>query len=141
MKVRVTGVVIDNGELLLLDQDTDTGRSFSLPGGKVDPGETLHAALVREMREETGLDVEVGRLLYICDHPTADVLHITLEAHVRGGTLGPATGSDTQPIRGVRYVPLEQLPDHGFTTRFRDLAATGFPNAGSYQGLKTNIGL
>src|SRR3954451_17262176 len=101
MKVRVTGVVIDEGKVLLLDQDTDTGRSFSLPGGKVDPGETLHAALVREMHEETGLDVEVGRLLYVCDQPAADVLHITLEAHVRGVPLGPTTGSDTLLIRGV----------------------------------------
>ena len=38
-------------------------RSWSLPGGKVEEGETLAAALVREMREETGLDVEPGRLL------------------------------------------------------------------------------
>ena len=50
--VRVTGVVIEDDMILLLDQDTDTGRSWSLPGGKVEPGETLAEALVREMREE-----------------------------------------------------------------------------------------
>src|SRR4051794_30742358 len=37
MKVRVTGVVIDEGKLLLLDQDTDTGRSFSCPAARSTP--------------------------------------------------------------------------------------------------------
>jgi ADP-ribose pyrophosphatase YjhB (NUDIX family) len=141
MEVRVTGVVIEDGRLLVLNQDTDTGRSFSLPGGKVEPGETLQAALVREMREETGLDVEVGRLLYVCDHPAADVTHMTFQTSVRGGELGWIAGTDTNPIRGVEYVPIDQLPEYGFTSRFRDLVAQGFPGAGHYMGLKANIGL
>ena len=41
MKVRVTGVPIEDGRILLLDQDTDAGRSWSLPGGKVEPGEPI----------------------------------------------------------------------------------------------------
>ena len=50
MHVRVTGVVIEDDRMLLLNQDTGTGRSWSLPGGKVEEGETLADALVREMR-------------------------------------------------------------------------------------------
>jgi len=49
--VRVTGVVIEEDRILLLNQDTDTGRSWSLPGGKVEEGEPLATALVREMRK------------------------------------------------------------------------------------------
>ena len=60
MHVRVTGLVIEDDRILLLNQDTDAARSWSLPGGKVEDGETLAAALVREMREETGLEVEPG---------------------------------------------------------------------------------
>ena len=55
MRVRVTGVVIEDGRILLLNQDADAGRSWSLPGGKLEDGETLAEALVREMKEETGL--------------------------------------------------------------------------------------
>lgn len=51
----------EDGHILLLDQDADTGRSWSLPGGKAEEGEALGDALVREMREEAGLEVQVGR--------------------------------------------------------------------------------
>ncbi|WP_433511908.1 NUDIX domain-containing protein [Nonomuraea sp. CA-143628] len=145
MKVRVTGVVIEDDQILLLDQDTDTGRSWSLPGGKVEPGEPIGDALVREMREETGIDVEVGRLLYVCDHLPgggSHVVHLTFEATRVGGTVGTVTeGADTTPIRGVRFVPLADLPTIGFSARFVELAQAGWPGAGSYMGAKANIGL
>ncbi|MCW2918196.1 MAG: nudJ [Actinomycetia bacterium] len=145
MKVRVTGVVIEDGHILLLNQDTDTGRSWSLPGGKVEEGEPLGAALVREMREETGIEVQVGRLLYVCDHLPGGgthVVHLTFEAERVGGVVGDVLeGADTQPIRGVEFVKLTDLVDLGFGERFVELAQAGFPGAGSYMGAKANIGL
>lgn len=145
MHVRVTGVVIEDDRILVLDQDTGTGRAWSLPGGKVEDGETLAEALVREMREETGLQVEPGRLLYVCDHLPGDgthVVHLTFEARRAGGTAGEvAAGLDTRPIRGVEFVKLADLPSLGFTDRFGELAMAGFPGAGSYMGAKASIGL
>lgn len=141
----MTGVVIEDDRILLLNQDTDTGRSWSLPGGKVEEGETLAAALVREMREETGLDVEPGRLLYVCDHLPENgtpVVHMTFEARRDGGMLGDiVAGADTTPIRGVEFVKLSDLPALGFSDRFTELAKAGFPCAGSYMGPKSAIGL
>jgi ADP-ribose pyrophosphatase YjhB (NUDIX family) len=143
MRVRVTGIVIEDDRLLLLNQDAPgTGRSWSLPGGKLEDGETLAKALVREMKEETGLDVEPGRLLYVCDHLPAEVVHMTFEARRTGGTVGDiAAGADMTPIRGVEFVPFDKLTSLGFTSRFADLVTSGFPGAGSYMGPKSSIGL
>jgi 8-oxo-dGTP diphosphatase len=61
----VGGVVHDERHrLLLVRRANDPGRGlWSLPGGRVEPGETDQQALVREMQEETGLLVEPGPLV------------------------------------------------------------------------------
>ncbi|WP_239153091.1 NUDIX domain-containing protein [Virgisporangium aurantiacum] len=138
----MTGIVIEDDRILLLNRDTDGPRTWSLPGGKVEAGESLAEALVREMREETGVQVQVGRLLYLCDHIPARVVHIIFEARRVGGQVGAAElGKDTNPIRGVRFVELTELPQLGFSDRFVQLCQAGFPDAGSYMGAKANIGL
>lgn len=61
----VGGLVYDpSGRLLLVQRANDPGRGrWSVPGGRVEPGETDTEALVREMAEETGLVVVPGRLV------------------------------------------------------------------------------
>ena len=60
----VGGIVHDaQGRLLLIKRANEPGRGrWSLPGGRVEPGETDAEAVVREVREETGLEVTPGPL-------------------------------------------------------------------------------
>lgn len=142
MRVRVTGIVIEDDRILLLNQSADGQRDWSLPGGKLEDGETLSEALTRELKEETGLDIEPGRLLYVCDHLPAQVVHMTFEARRVGGTIGDIkAGADTTPIHGVEFVPVSKLTSLGFSEKFAELVTTGFPGAGSYMGPKSAIGL
>jgi 8-oxo-dGTP diphosphatase len=60
----VGAIAIRDGALLLIRRGHAPSRGrWSLPGGRVEPGETAREALVREMAEETGLVVEVGALV------------------------------------------------------------------------------
>lgn len=64
-KVRVGVVLIADGKLLLVRQND---RPFwVLPGGTLEPGESLDACAVRELKEETNLDIQIKRLLYVSD--------------------------------------------------------------------------
>ncbi|MGO4108481.1 NUDIX hydrolase [Paenibacillus sp. YAF4_2] len=144
LQVRVTGVLIEEKRILLVKQRVSDIRSWSLPGGRVEQGETLEEAIVRELEEETGLKTRIIKLLYLCDKPDASpsLLHITFLLERVGGELRlPSNEFDLNPIKDVAFVPIIELTEYGFSEIFEQLVQDGFPEAGSYQGLKSNIGL
>jgi 8-oxo-dGTP diphosphatase len=108
------GAVIrdERGRLLLIKRGHDPGAGlWSLPGGRVEPGETDAEALVREMREETGLMVRAGRLLGRVRRPygDGDVVDIAdYAATVIGGTLG--AGDDAADTRWADEEDFARLP-------------------------------
>jgi 8-oxo-dGTP diphosphatase len=106
--VSVGAVIVDGGRVLLIKrgQPPLQGR-WSLPGGVVEVGETLHEALVREVREETGLEVEVGPVVEVLERIEREVdnrveyhyVIIDYRCLVRGGRL--TCGSDADDARWV----------------------------------------
>ena len=108
----VGAVITDSrGRLLLIKRGHEPGAGlWSLPGGRIEPGETDVAALVREMREETGLEVEPGPLLGAVQRPGTggDVIDIRdYAAIVTGGVLEP--GDDAVDARWVSEADLDTL--------------------------------
>jgi len=66
--VAVGGVVLRAGRVVLIRRGQEPLRGrWTIPGGRVEPGELLSEALRREMREETGLQVRVGELLEVVE--------------------------------------------------------------------------
>lgn len=142
-RVRVTGILLKEDRILLVKQQVGA-RDWSLPGGKAEAGETLEQAIVREMAEETGLSVQVDKLLYLCDLPEADppIVHVTFLLRECSGELRmPTNELETTPITDMRMVPVSELTSYGFSQTFMELVRSGFPGAGSYRGHKKAIGL
>ena len=145
IKVRPTAILIEEGQILLLEQRVSDHRNWSLPCGTLEAGETIEECLVREMREETGLTVSIDRLLYVCERIEADthVIHMTFAVTRQGGRLrvGAEPELGAQVIESAKMIPLADLAHYGFGARFCELASAGFPGDGTYQGSVRNIGL
>jgi 8-oxo-dGTP diphosphatase len=108
----VGAVVTDErGRLLMIKRGHEPGAGlWSIPGGRIEPGETDAEALVREMFEETGLTVEPGRLLGRVQRPGRDGTVIDIRdyaATVTGGTL--RAGDDAADVRWVAAAELDSL--------------------------------
>ena len=142
--IRVTGILIENNKILIVKQKLSESRAWSLPGGRLERGETLEQGLKRELKEETGLAVQIEELLYLCDVNASGntIIHITFLVSRTGGepTL-PTNEYDANPIHDVRFVPVDELTDYGFSELFIQLIKQDFPNRGNYAGDKKNIGL
>lgn len=142
--IRVTGILIENKKILLVKQKVSDKRNWSLPGGKLEQGETIEQGIIREMKEETGLDVEIIRLLYLCDVSASNntLLHISfLLKRVAGNIELPTNEFESNPIYDVVFVPISDLLEYGFNEKFLKLAQNGFVDSGIYAGDKSNIGL
>ena len=142
--IRVTGILIENEKILLVKQKVSDKRNWSLPGGKLEQGETIEQGIIREMKEETGLDVEIIRLLYLCDVSASNntLLHISfLLKRVAGNIELPTNEFESNPIYDVEFIPISDLLDYGYSEKFLKLAENKFSDAGIYAGDKLNIGL
>ncbi|WP_103563939.1 NUDIX hydrolase [Actinomadura rubteroloni] len=113
MRVRCVGAVVrdDAGRILLVRRGRPpSAGSWSVPGGRVEPGEDDAAAVVRELREETGLDVVPGALLGTVDRPGPGCVYEIHDyaATVAGGAL--RAGDDADDVRFVPVAELDGLP-------------------------------
>jgi len=106
--VGVGAIVFDDaGRVLLVERGRPPGQGlWSIPGGRLEPRETLAQAVAREVREETGLIVEVGALACVVERMGDDYHFVLLDyfARVTGGTLAAASDA-----RAARFVAIDEV--------------------------------
>ena len=105
-KIAAVVLVSNDGKLVLVRRDIEPalGR-WSFPSGYVDRGEIVEDAAVREVKEETGLDVDLDAFVGLYSGQDSPVVLAVYSAHVVSGSL--EAGAEVQE---VRLFPLDELP-------------------------------
>ncbi|WP_292471532.1 NUDIX hydrolase [Methanolobus sp.] len=112
-KLTVDAVIILNKKIVLIERKNPPFQGkFALPGGFVDIGETTEEAVAREVMEETGLTIEIVKLLGVYSKPSRDPRRHTVSIvyMVRGEGV-PKADSDA---KGVFLFDLQDMPELAF---------------------------
>lgn len=104
-RVSVSALIFEGERVLLAHRRAIDW--WNLPGGAMDPHETLEEALRREVHEETGLEIAVGQLVGVYSKPLKQEIVLSFRCRVIGGTLGAIDDDD---IDESRYFSLHELP-------------------------------
>lgn len=137
IRTAARAVIIHDGKLLLVKMQDRRGVFYILPGGGQRPGETLEQAVERECQEETGCQVEVGKLLYIREyigknhtfsksHRRFHQLEAVFEARITSrDNFGTGSENDKKQI-GLSWIPVTELPHIEFYPKHvRDIIKDG----------------
>jgi len=114
--IGATVIVTDAQGAVLFQRRSDFG-TWGLPGGAMEPGETLEETAQRELREETGLHAEEFRLLkifsgpdFLTKYPNGDQLHSVIVIYQAIGVTGTLQMLDGESLE-LAYFHLDNLPE------------------------------
>jgi len=110
----VDAIVLYDGKLVLVRRGNEPFKGrLALPGGFVEKEETVEQAVVRETKEETGLDTEIVRLIGVYSEPGRDprgpTVSVCYRMNAKSGTLGAASDA-----AGVDLVSPDEMPALAF---------------------------
>jgi len=109
-KLATGSVFTVDGKIVLVQRGVEPQiGKWSLPAGFIDRGEKVEDAAIREAKEETGLDIRVGKLLGLYSYTGSTVALAVYAAEVIGGTM--AAGSDAEDVQAFA---IDKLPELAF---------------------------
>ena len=121
-KMRASVLIQKDGKILVMRSKYSSGRiMYLLPGGGVEAYETAEDAAIREVKEETDLDAEIGRLFlhsyYIDAERGKDVIEMVFEGKILSGEEGITNDNDpsgAHHILGIEWKSLRELREEEF---------------------------
>jgi 8-oxo-dGTP diphosphatase len=115
--VSVTGIITDDHGRALLIQRRDN-HQWEPPGGVLELGESIEAGLRREVREETGMDVEPIALTGVYKNMTRGIIALVFRCKATGGQ--PTTSAETEELRWATESEIRQLASEAYAIRVLD---------------------
>ena len=120
IRLAVRAAIVRDDAILLVAFDDENGFHYNLPGGGVEPGERLYAAVRREVREEAAAEVEVKELLFVYEcfppdygftldektHCVDFIFHCTL----CGGSEPRLPDNPDENEVAIHWIPLDEFP-------------------------------
>ena len=108
---RVSVIIINEKEEILLVQHRKANRLYwVLPGGRIEYGENFADCAVRELKEETNLDIEFGKVVYLSEAIAPDRSRHIINIYATGKVLGGEMKIGDEPmLADVGYKPIMEL--------------------------------
>ncbi len=122
-KVAAVALVVDDDGLVMVKRgvEPEYGK-WAFPSGYVDRGEVVESAAMREVKEETGLDVELDALIGVYSLEGSSVVLVVYSAHIVGGEV--KVGHDALAVKTFSLNELPALPFPHDEQILRDWLAT-----------------
>ena len=130
--VSVAAAILNEDGQLLAVRRRDNGH-WEPPGGVLELDETIQAGLVREVREETGLQVEPQALTGVYENMRRGIVALVFRCHIVGGALGPT--SEVEQICRLSPDEVRTLMDEAYATRLLDALHAGPAAIRAHDGL------
>ena len=115
--VSVTGIITDDHGRALLIQRRDNHHCRP-PGGVLELGESIEEGLRREVREETGLDIEPTGLTGIYKNMSRGIIALVFHCRSNGGQ--PTTSNETEALRWASETEIRMLVEEAYAVRILD---------------------
>ncbi len=132
IRVGAKAVIVRDEHVLLIKSDDEFGPHYHYPGGGHDAGESLEQTLLREVREETSAEVEIGQLLAVIEHAPGHDGHPNSDTHlldlffacVLVGSSEPQMPDNPDPGQvAVEWIPMERLSELNIAPDISDVWA------------------
>ena len=116
IRLRACGICVHDHQLLLVNHKHITETDFwSPPGGGIEFGESASACLVREFKEETGLEIRVNHFLFTCEYinPPLHAIEFFFSVSLLGGSIqkgsDPEMDLEKQIIQEVKFLTWDEI--------------------------------
>ena len=130
--VSVAAAIVDEGGQLLAVRRRDNGH-WEPPGGILELDETIQAGLVREVREETGLEIEPEALSGVYKNMRRGIVALVFRCRIVAGELRPT--QEAEQVSWLSPDDVQNLMDEAYATRLLDALRPGPAAIRAHDGL------